>query len=115
MTRTSILEIAGGVRVVTPDSAHLITPYVLYEQQDWFEDEIGFLRRVLMPGQQAIDVGANYGVYTLSMAKAVNSRLSQSALIRRGMPCARTCTSAISSSEKIVCSGIPAFSKRERM
>ena len=71
MTRTSTLEIAGGVRVVTPDSAHLITPYVLYEQQDWFEDEIGFLRRVLMPGQHAIDVGANYGVYTLSIAKAV--------------------------------------------
>ena len=71
MTRTSTLEIAGGVRVVTPDSAHLITPYVLYEQRDWFEDEIGFLRRVLMPGQQAIDVGANYGVYTLSIAKAV--------------------------------------------
>ena len=71
MIRTSTLEIAGGVRVVTPDSAHLITPYVLYEQQDWFEDEIGFLRRVLMPGQHAIDVGANYGVYTLSIAKAV--------------------------------------------
>jgi FkbM family methyltransferase len=29
------------------------------------------LRRLLLPGQQAIDVGANYGVYTLSMAKAV--------------------------------------------
>jgi FkbM family methyltransferase len=71
MTRTSTLEIAGGVRVVTPDSAHLITPYVLYEQKDWFEDEIDFLRRVLMPGQQAIDVGANYGVYALSIAKAV--------------------------------------------
>jgi FkbM family methyltransferase len=71
MTRTSTLEITGGVRVVMPDSVHLITPYVLYEQRDWFEDEIDFLRRVLMPGQQAIDVGANYGVYTLSMAKAV--------------------------------------------
>lgn len=71
MTRTSTLEIAGGVRVVTPDAAHLITPYVLYEQQDWFEDEIDFLRRVLMPGQQVIDVGANYGVYTLSIAKVV--------------------------------------------
>jgi FkbM family methyltransferase len=71
MTRTSTLEIAGGVRVVTPDAAHLITPYVLYEQQDWFEDELGFLRRMLMPGQQAIDVGANYGVYALSIAKAV--------------------------------------------
>jgi FkbM family methyltransferase len=71
MTRTSILEIAGGVRVVTPDSLNLITPYVLYEQQDWFEDEINFLRGLLRPGQHAIDVGANYGVYTLSMAKAV--------------------------------------------
>jgi FkbM family methyltransferase len=71
MTRTSTLEIAGGARVVTPDSPHLMTPYVLYEQQDWFEDEIGFLRRLLLPGQQAIDVGANYGVYTLSIAQAV--------------------------------------------
>ena len=57
--------------MVTPDPANLITPYVLYEQQDWFEDEIGFLRRLLLPGQRAIDVGANYGVYTLSIAKAV--------------------------------------------
>jgi FkbM family methyltransferase len=71
MTRTSTLEIAGGARVVTPDSVNLITPYVLYEQRDWFEDEIGFLRRLLLPGQQAIDVGANYGVYTLSIAQVV--------------------------------------------
>jgi FkbM family methyltransferase len=71
MTRTTILEIAGGARVVTPDSLNLITPYVLCEQQDWFEDEIKFLRRLLRPGQRAIDVGANYGVYTLCMAKAV--------------------------------------------
>jgi FkbM family methyltransferase len=71
MTRTSTLEIADGVRVVTPDSVHLITPYVLYEQRDWFEDEIGFLRRSLLPGHQAVDVGANYGVYTLSIAQVV--------------------------------------------
>ena len=57
--------------VVTPDSLNLATPYVLYEQQDWFEYEISFLRRLLQPGQRAIDVGANYGVYTLSIAKAV--------------------------------------------
>jgi FkbM family methyltransferase len=73
MTRTSTLEIAGGLRVVTPDSVSMITPYVLYEQRDWFEDEIGFTRRSLLPGQQAIDVGANYGVYTLSIAQAVGA------------------------------------------
>jgi FkbM family methyltransferase len=70
-TRTTTVEIAGAVRVVVPDSLDLITPYVLHEQQDWFEDELGFLRRILRPGQKAIDIGANYGVYTLSIAKAV--------------------------------------------
>lgn len=69
--RTRTIEIAGGVQVVVPDSLNLLTPYVLFEQRDWFEDEIGFVRRMLRPGQQTIDVGANYGVYTLTMAKIV--------------------------------------------
>jgi FkbM family methyltransferase len=71
MTRTRTFDITGGARIVTPDSLNLVTPYVLYEQEDWFEEEIGFLRLFLQPGQQAIDVGANYGIYTLSIAKAV--------------------------------------------
>jgi FkbM family methyltransferase len=62
-----------GTKVVVPDSLDLIIPYVLREQQDWFEDEIKFLRRSLQPGQHAIDIGANYGVYTLSIAKTVGS------------------------------------------
>ncbi len=69
--RTQTLEMSDGARVVVPDSLHLITPYVLFEQHDWFEDEIVFLRRALQPGQQAVDVGANCGVYTLSIAKTV--------------------------------------------
>jgi len=60
-----------GVRIVVPDSLNLITPYVLVEQQDWFEDEIKFLRRLLRPGQKVVDIGANYGVYALSMAQTV--------------------------------------------
>jgi protein O-GlcNAc transferase len=71
VTRTTTLEIVAGVRVVVPDSLNLLTPYVLLEQRDWFEDEMGFVRRLLRPGEQAIDVGANYGVYTLTMAKMV--------------------------------------------
>src|SRR5260370_28683906 len=62
VARTAALEMADGVRIVAPDSLNLITPYVLYEQLDWFEDELGFLRRILRPGQNAIDIGANYGV-----------------------------------------------------
>ena len=71
MIATTTLTMVDGVRIVVPDSLDLITPYVLLEQQDRFEDEIKFLRRLLQPGQKVIDVGANYGVYTLSMAQAV--------------------------------------------
>lgn len=71
MTTTTTVILVDGVRIVVPDSLNLITPYVLREQQDWFEDEIKFLRRLLQPGQKVIDVGANYGVYTLSMARTV--------------------------------------------
>lgn len=70
---TTTLTLVDGVRIVVPDSLNLITPYVLQEQQDWFEDEIKFLRRLLQPGQNVIDIGANYGIYTLSMAKKVGS------------------------------------------
>jgi FkbM family methyltransferase len=68
---TITLTLVDGVRIVVPDSLDLITPYVLLEQEDWFEDEIKFLRCLLQPGQKVIDIGANYGVYTLSMAKTV--------------------------------------------
>lgn len=73
MTPTTTLTMVDGVRIVVPDSLHLITPYVLREQLDWFEDEIRFLRRLLQPGQRAIDIGANYGVYTLSIARTVGT------------------------------------------
>ena len=54
-----------------PRSRELITPCVLYEQGDWFEDEIRFVRRAVEPGATALDVGANYGVYTVALGRAV--------------------------------------------
>ena len=68
------LSLVDGVRLVVPGSLNLITPYVLTEQQDWFEDELPFLRRLLDPGCKVIDIGANYGIYTLCMAKAVGAQ-----------------------------------------
>lgn len=65
------VKIRGDVWVCVPDSLEIMTSYVLLEQEDWFEDEIRFVRRLLEPGKNAIDIGANYGVYTLSMAKTV--------------------------------------------
>lgn len=70
---TTSITLVDGVRIVVPDSLHLITPYVLMEQHDWFEDEIKFLRHLLQPGHKVIDIGANYGVYCLSMAQVVGA------------------------------------------
>lgn len=68
---TTVLQLIDGTRIVVPDSIGQMTSYVLCEQQDWFEDEIRFLRRLLRPGQKVVDIGANHGVYGLSMARAV--------------------------------------------
>lgn len=65
------IAIRGDVSVVVPHSLQLLTPYVLLEQEDWFEEEIAFARRFLQPGMRAVDIGASFGVYTLSMAKRV--------------------------------------------
>jgi len=62
----------GGVFV--PPSIEYLSTYVLLEQEDWFEKEIRFLRTLLLPGMRVIDVGANYGVYTLAMSRAVAPR-----------------------------------------
>jgi FkbM family methyltransferase len=71
MNSNITLELVDGVRVVVPDSLNRISTYVLSEQKDWFEDEIKFLRRLIRPGQKAIDIGANCGVYALTMARLV--------------------------------------------
>jgi FkbM family methyltransferase len=65
------LDLAGVAKICLPDSYEVMSRYVIEEQGDWFEDEIRFVRLLLGAGQSAIDVGANYGVYTLSMAALV--------------------------------------------
>lgn len=68
---STTMSMVDGVTVVVPATFELVTPYVLAEQRDWFEDEIRFIRRILRPGERALDIGANYGVYALSMAQVV--------------------------------------------
>ena len=65
------IRVAGDLEVAVPSRVNLMTPYVLLEQEDWFEDEIGFVRRCMAPGMRALDIGANYGLYTLALARAV--------------------------------------------
>lgn len=68
MTDCTPIEITGGVRVCCPPDPGLMTRYVFEERQDWFEDELRFLRVVAEADSVMLDIGANYGVYALSIA-----------------------------------------------
>ena len=61
----------SGITVSTPADINLMTPFVLLEQEEWFEPETRFIQDFLQPGMQALDIGACFGVYALQMAKAV--------------------------------------------
>ena len=73
MANYRVQQLVDGVKIIVPDALECITSYVLYEQEDWFEDEIKFVRQLLTYGETVIDIGANFGVYTLAMAKLVGS------------------------------------------
>ncbi len=66
--KTYTIAIPDAVRVVTAADIGRMTPYILLEIEDWFEDEIGFIRTVVEPGTQAFDIGANHGIYALAIA-----------------------------------------------
>ena len=65
-------QLPGGVRVCAPNSLQKMTSYVLLEQQDWFEAEMNFVRALMTDGMNVLDIGANHGVYALTMAKLLN-------------------------------------------
>lgn len=68
-TSTWWATLPDGVRIGVPDDLMVMSRWVIEEQGDWFEDELRFVRRWFPAGGAAIDVGANYGCYALSLAK----------------------------------------------
>jgi len=68
---TITVTMVDGTQVVVPNSLEEMSSYVLQEQGDWFEDEIKFLRRLVQPGQTVVGIGANVGVYALTLARKV--------------------------------------------
>jgi FkbM family methyltransferase len=66
-----ILRLADGTLIALPPSLQTISTYVLLEQEAWFEKEWGFVPRLLKPGMTVIDIGANVGVYSLALARAL--------------------------------------------
>ncbi len=66
-----VLQMPGDIQVSLPKPIRNLSTFVLKEQGDWFEYEIKFLRKLIKPGMNVIDIGANYGLYSLTMARAV--------------------------------------------
>ena len=69
--REVILRLADGTLILVPASLNTLTTYVLLEQEAWFEKEAAFVPRLLKLGMTAIDIGANVGIYSLSLARCV--------------------------------------------
>ena len=65
------ISLVGDVQLCVPNDISLMTPYILLEQEDWFEDEMKFVRKLLKPGMKVIDIGANYGTYSMNIAKLI--------------------------------------------
>lgn len=71
VSNTTSIKIVNDIRVTVPASPTFMTSFVLQEQNDWFEDEIKFVRHFIRPGMKIVDIGANYGLYTLTIAKII--------------------------------------------
>jgi FkbM family methyltransferase len=66
-----LLNLSNGTRLYVPARLDSISTYVALEQETWFEKEFAFLDRLIDPGDTVIDIGANYGFYSLALAKLV--------------------------------------------
>lgn len=65
------IETKDDVVICTPPDPNMLTPYVLLEQEQWYDPEIQFVRDYLKPGMNVVDVGAGFGVYALPLARKV--------------------------------------------
>jgi FkbM family methyltransferase len=60
-----------AIKYSVPGSLEVMSTYVLLEQGQWFDGEVGFVSEYLQPGMQVVDVGAGFGAYALGAALKV--------------------------------------------
>ena len=71
---TTYITLNNGTKICAPANKNLMTNYVLKEQGDWFEDEIHFVRAFIKPEMQALDIGANYGLYSTAIGNNLGEK-----------------------------------------
>lgn len=67
------VTIHNGVRVCVQPTIQSMSAYILLEQEDWFEDEMDFIRALVTPDMNVLDIGANHGVYGLTIANQLQT------------------------------------------
>ena len=74
-TPVTFLPMPGDVRVCVRVPKHRldVTAGILVEMGDWMESEISFVRKCLTERSSTIDIGANHGVFALTMAKIASA------------------------------------------
>lgn len=72
--QTEFIPLSDGSQICAPSNITLMTAYVLREQGDWFEDEIRFVRNFIKPHMAALDIGANYGLYSNAIARKLGPK-----------------------------------------
>ncbi|MDI9406330.1 MAG: FkbM family methyltransferase [Chitinophagaceae bacterium] len=65
------LKTKHGIDIFTPDNINSISTYVILEKETWFEDELPFLISIAKENDFVVDIGANYGIYTLPLAAKI--------------------------------------------
>ncbi|MEM7524259.1 MAG: FkbM family methyltransferase [Pseudomonadota bacterium] len=76
----------SGVTISVPATMRELSTYILLEQEDWFELELPFLAGIAQPDWRMLDIGANYGIYSLSIAQSAGEGVKIAAF----EPAART-------------------------
>jgi FkbM family methyltransferase len=64
-----VVATSSGLHLRLPPSMRSLTTYVMLEQERWFEPEMSLLPLLLAPASNALDIGANHGIYTLEIAR----------------------------------------------
>ncbi|WP_222183135.1 hypothetical protein [Geminicoccus harenae] len=65
------IEVTGGVRILAANDLGAMASWVMFEQEDWYEPEHGWLRRLVRPGWRVLDTAPGCGILPATLTGRV--------------------------------------------